>query len=71
MNMNDPERWPPLARLLPGDYPARLAWAAEVHDLDRVDAITDELARLFPRLVRPRRSCGWFRPMSTPTRRRR
>lgn len=46
-----------LARHLPFDFPERLAAAVRHHDMAAVDAITDELARRYPHLVR-RRSDG-------------
>lgn len=50
----------PLARLYPFEFPERLAFAAFVRDTHSIDAITDQLAREYPRLVRPRSAADLF-----------
>jgi hypothetical protein len=49
-----------LARHLPFDFPERLAVAALHRDMAAVDAITDELAKRYPHLVRRRGDGGRF-----------
>lgn len=53
-----------LAGLLPAGYAQRLAEAAARGDLQAVDEVTDELARRYPRLVRPRSDVGRFTTLS-------
>lgn len=52
-----------LARLLPAGYAERLAWAAADRSIQGIDAITDELARRYPSLVRHRAEYGRFAPL--------
>lgn len=52
---------PRISTFLPPLYAQRLARAAAARDDREIDAITDEIAKQRPDLVRPRAADGWFK----------